>query len=211
MDTCSSLQAAELHEIKRAVSALSPLPAATGTHTPPSTPRQQNSAPLRALARDRPDGCIAAGCGIVHGGRIGIHCVGNTKAVHTKAAAVEPIPECEFYVEEPESPEMDTEATRAYRPRMPIVQTSPVATRNGSDFVSKPFTGAGHVSLPAHVVMRTVERKPLKQGMTGTTQLRLKEVYQTIDSAGNSRSQYKTRSGIHGHDFYLVRGGAGAT
>eukprot|EP00892_Ulva_mutabilis_P010970 jgi/Ulvmu1/8245/UM041_0056.1 len=93
---------------------------------------------------------------------------------------------CEYYVEEPISPETGFSSLRARFPSPIIVQPSPV---NQEAALIVPLAGKGEAKSAAHVVMRTVECKPQRQGMVGSTQLRLKEVYQTIDSKGNTSSQ----------------------
>lgn len=148
--------------------------------------------PVQAMAR--PSFCSAANRAVIPTTCVQFHSSSNAEMAQTHTERANPLVQYEYYVEEPDSPEVENHATHAPQSHLPSVQMSPVLSQKDTGCVCMTMTGSRPSSSSAHVVLRTVECKPHKQGLPGATQLRLKEVYQTIDSTGNSRSQYQTRS-----------------
>lgn len=197
------LQAAELQEVKRAVTALSEISASHVLHrnvngkvSIPASQRAENSPLAQGLPHFRSGDAVTDGKDIDSGQPFGTTEKGGTTG------------RCEYYVEEPESPEAKAHPERrdVDSGQIPFVQTSPTGDLGGTAFVEMPVTEAGHEKSSAQFVLRTLERKSLKPGLPGTTQLRLKEVYQIIDSTGNRRSQFKTKCGVEMHTLPPVFG-----
>lgn len=186
------MQAATLQEVKRAVLALLSPPAESKQVVSP-TEQFPETAPVQAIAK--PSSCSAANSGEIPTNCFQFVTSGNAELAQTHVQKVKhPFGQCEYYVEEPESPKPDNHPVHVPQSQLRIVQTSPVVAQQETRFAYVPMIGSSTSNTSAHVLLRTVECKPLKQGLPGATQLRLKEVYQSIDCTGNSRSQCQTRS-----------------
>lgn len=103
--------------------------------------------------------------------------------------------DCGYFGQEPASPDVDGRVSLSDHPQTPVVQSSAIVGHQASLQLELPLVGRFGGTSSTHVVMRTLECKPHRRGIMGTAQLRLKEMYQTIDYKGNAQSQCGYRYG----------------